>query len=176
MKQVDLPLSVIPHTPVGYRIEVLAGEPDPTQYDDLRTLKQAMNSDLPQGGAGLPLQHWSDERLRATFRLVQGERLWLALARDHEGRTAGYTELRNRDDADNRELLLQGDTIVLSGHRGHGLGRSLKAAAMAQACADAPWMRLAETSNDATNLPMAAVNERLGFRPVCHVETWLREL
>ena len=111
---------------------MLAGEPDPTQYDDLRTLKQAMNSDLPQGGAGLPLQHWSDERLRATFRLVQGERLWLALARDHEGRTAGYTELRNRDDADNRELLLQGDTIVLSGHRGHGLGRSLKAAAMAQ--------------------------------------------
>ena len=68
---------------------MLAGEPDPTQYDDLRTLKQAMNSDLPQGGAGLPLQHWSDERLRATFRLVQGERLWLALARDHEGRTDG---------------------------------------------------------------------------------------
>ncbi|GAA1389301.1 GNAT family protein [Luteococcus peritonei] len=176
VKQVDLPLAACPSTSEGYRIEVLSGEPDPSLFDDLRTLKQAMNSDIPRGEAGLPVQHWSDKRLRAAYRVRSGDRLWLALARDHQGRIAGFTELRNHDDADNRELLLQGDTLVLAEHRGHGLGRSLKIAAMTQACADAPWMVRAETSNDATNLPMARVNEELGFRSVCRVETWIREL
>ncbi len=154
----------------------MAGEPGVELYPDLRIVKQAMNTDMPQGTAGLPNQHWSDERLRASFHVEPGNRQWLVLARDSRDRIAGFTELTNHGDDANRAMLAQGDTVVLREHRGHGLGLALKVAATNRACADAPGMSYAETSNDASNRHMIAVNDQLGYRPVCRVETFVLPL
>ncbi|GIF40483.1 N-acetyltransferase [Actinoplanes xinjiangensis] len=55
-------------------------------------------------------------------------------------------------------------TATVPGHRGRGLARLVKTAALRRAAASG--VRTAYTSNDEENAPMLAVNERLGYRPV----------
>jgi GNAT superfamily N-acetyltransferase len=54
-------------------------------------------------------------------------------------------------------------TGTLRSHRGRGLARLAKIAAI-RACRGAGIARIT-TSNDATNAPMLAINDRLGYRP-----------
>jgi GNAT superfamily N-acetyltransferase len=54
-------------------------------------------------------------------------------------------------------------TGTLRSHRGRGLARLAKIATI-RACGEAGIRRMT-TSNDATNAPMLAVNDRLGYRP-----------
>jgi GNAT superfamily N-acetyltransferase len=54
-------------------------------------------------------------------------------------------------------------TSTLRSHRGRGLARLAKIAAI-HACREAGIERLT-TSNDLTNVPMLAINDRLGYRP-----------
>ncbi|MDH6117492.1 GNAT superfamily N-acetyltransferase [Kitasatospora sp. GAS204A] len=72
------------------------------------------------------------------------------------------------------ELVVPGDgrgdaqhygTGVLPEHRGHGLGRWMKAAAIRQVIEQHPDLEglLADTA--ASNRPMRAINEELGYRP-----------
>jgi RimJ/RimL family protein N-acetyltransferase len=54
-------------------------------------------------------------------------------------------------------------TGTLPSHRGRGLARSVKLASLRWAAAQgltAVW-----TTNDETNAPMLAINDRLGYRP-----------
>lgn len=87
-------------------------------------------------------------------------------------------------DADLSRVVLDGDAVVsfalisadrdgrraehemtgtLRAHRGRGLASLAKVAAL-RACRDAGISRLT-TSNDTTNAPMLAINDRLGYRP-----------
>ncbi|MDP9799264.1 GNAT superfamily N-acetyltransferase [Catenuloplanes nepalensis] len=59
-------------------------------------------------------------------------------------------------------------TATLPGHRGRGLARLAKTAALTRAAATGATM--AYTSNDASNGPMLAINTRLGYRPAA--STW----
>jgi RimJ/RimL family protein N-acetyltransferase len=52
-------------------------------------------------------------------------------------------------------------TATVPEHRGRGLARLAKITALRRAGA-----RFAYTGNDESNLPMLAVNTRLGYRPV----------
>jgi hypothetical protein len=55
---------------------------------------------------------------------------------------------------------------VLAGHRGHGLGITVKAANLIRLRVDEPQVTRVLTWNAETNEHMRAVNERLGFRVV----------
>ncbi|MEV4281340.1 GNAT family N-acetyltransferase [Actinoplanes xinjiangensis] len=55
-------------------------------------------------------------------------------------------------------------TATVPEHRGRGLARLVKTAALRRAAASG--VRTAYTSNDEENAPMLAVNDRLGYRPV----------
>ncbi|GAA4594027.1 GNAT superfamily N-acetyltransferase [Actinoplanes octamycinicus] len=55
-------------------------------------------------------------------------------------------------------------TATAPGHRGRGLARLVKSVALRRAAATG--VTRAFTSNDEANLPMLAVNTRLGYRPV----------
>ncbi|HEX5594771.1 MAG TPA: GNAT family N-acetyltransferase [Micromonosporaceae bacterium] len=55
-------------------------------------------------------------------------------------------------------------TATLPAYRGRGLARLVKLAALHRAAA--AGAAIAYTSNDAANLPMLAVNKRLGYQPV----------
>lgn len=171
VRECPLPLDIVPEVPAGYTFTVLTGEPPVDCYPDLRTLLQGMNSDVPQGETPLPVQEFSDEAIASRYD-CGSDRQWLLIAHDVRGRVAGYTELGNPAEQETRHRLEQGDTIVLREHRGHGLGFAMKVAAMTRAVEDAPWLRVAQTSNDQTNTHMVAINERLGFREVARVENW----
>ncbi|KAB1161561.1 GNAT family N-acetyltransferase [Micromonospora sp. AMSO12t] len=65
-------------------------------------------------------------------------------------------------------------TGTLPAHRGRGLARLVKTAALHRAAAGG--VRTAYTSNDEANAPMLAVNVGLGYRPVGSSWSCLREL
>lgn len=65
-------------------------------------------------------------------------------------------------------------TGTLPTHRGRGLARLVKTAALHRAAAGG--VRVAYTSNDEANAPMLAINVGLGYRPVGSSWSCLREL
>ncbi|MER7893643.1 GNAT family N-acetyltransferase [Micromonospora sp. NPDC094482] len=65
-------------------------------------------------------------------------------------------------------------TGTLPEHRGRGLARLAKQAALHRAAAGG--VRIAYTSNDEANAPMLAINARLGYRPVAAHWSCLAEL
>jgi hypothetical protein len=80
-----------------------------------------------------------------------------------DGRAAGFTELavyRHRP-----AIGGQSDTVVVAAHRGHALGKWLKAANLRAALAAYPELTWITTTNAETNPWMLAINETMGFRP-----------
>lgn len=61
-------------------------------------------------------------------------------------------------------LAHQDDTCVVAAHRGHGLGRWLKAENLRRALAHQPAVAVIETANATTNAHMSAINVEMGFR------------
>ena len=89
----------------------------------------------------------------------------LALAPD--GAAAGVSELmasRLRP-----SVGRQGDTGVVAAHRGHGLGRWLKAENLRRALDHQPGIEVVETYNAESNPHMLAINVDMGFRAPPHL-------
>jgi GNAT superfamily N-acetyltransferase len=61
---------------------------------------------------------------------------------------------------------------VIPSHRGHGLGKWLKAAMLERALHDWPKAQLVRTGNADSNAPMLAINTRLGFKPAWAESIW----
>ena len=89
---------------------------------------------------------------------------WVVVARhDESGVFVGLSELMIdgfRDGA-----VEQGNTGVDPAHRGHGLGRLLKAANALRLLDEKPGAVFIDTFNQDENAPMLAINTEMGFRP-----------
>ena len=86
-----------------------------------------------------------------------------SLALGPGGEAAGMTLIwasRNRPG-----LAYQDDTAVVAAHRGHALGRWLKAANLGQVLAARSQLRTVETYNAESNPWMLEINVDMGFRP-----------
>jgi GNAT superfamily N-acetyltransferase len=93
---------------------------------------------------------------------AQGYDLVRTLALAPDGTAAGMSELmvsRLRP-----SLARQGDTGVIAAHRGHALGRWLKAANLRRALAHEPGIEVVETFSASSNGHMTAINRAMGFR------------
>ncbi len=66
----------------------------------------------------------------------------------------------------------QGDTGVVASHRGHGLGRWLKAENLRRALDHQPAIEVIETYNAESNPHMLAINVEMGYRPYRTYGTW----
>jgi mycothiol synthase len=66
----------------------------------------------------------------------------------------------------------QADTGVVASHRGHGLGRWMKAENLRRALAHQPGIAVIETYNAESNPHMLAINVEMGFRPHRAFSTW----
>ena len=98
-----------------------------------------------------------------------GTSLWYVGARhDASGELAGYTELTHNPRTP--WLAEQGDTAVIAAHRGHGIGRWLKAVNALRLLDERPEVRVIETWNDGSNTWMLAINDAMGFKAVA---TWI---
>jgi mycothiol synthase len=80
---------------------------------------------------------------------------------ESSGEVAGITALLIRPgDPDHARQL---DTAVRKTHRGHGLGRAIKAEMMRRLVADRPGLARVSTQTAANNVYMAAVNHSIGY-------------
>jgi hypothetical protein len=70
----------------------------------------------------------------------------------------------------------QAVTVVDRAHRGHRLGLAVKIANLDALAAHAPAVHLIVTGNAATNAPMIAVNDMLGFEVVADGMFWQKRL
>lgn len=91
------------------------------------------------------------------------------VALDGAGDIVGFTELCVAG-APSRLAYIE-DTAVVPAHRGRGLSRWMKAAALVELRARWPHMAAARTWNAASNAPILKVNRQFGFRPVLRVMT-----
>jgi GNAT superfamily N-acetyltransferase len=127
--------------------------------------------EAPSGEFPPEKEFFDEGRIRADvqLRIDQGPVMLVVVALSPDRVLAGHTQLvfPESDPAD----VYQWATLVLPEHRGHGLGLSLKTNAMQEAADLLEGRRFVHTFNRASNGPMIAVNEAMGFRPV----GWLGE-
>ncbi|MEU1471867.1 GNAT family N-acetyltransferase [Streptomyces sp. NPDC005761] len=149
----------------GYRLESWDGiVPGPLAHT-FAASRRAMD-DMPMDDTDYGTVLWDVDRVRAVARAVtdRGDHLHTVVAVDEaDGSIAGFTELVVPGDG-------QGDgrhygTGVLPEHRGHGLARWMKAAAIAGARERHPDLGglLADTAD--SNTYMRRINDAFGYEP-----------
>lgn len=158
----DADASTADDNPTGYGLASWEGTVPDDLADAFAAAKNAMN-DMPTGDMDYGEQRWDADRVRAMARVLadRGDTL-LTVAALHGEEVAGFTEIVIR--AGEQQRALQYDTVVVPGHRGHGLGLWVKAAMIRRLRADHPGIGTIETDNADDNTHMLAVNESLGFR------------
>ncbi len=128
--------------------------------------RTAMGRDVPTGTLNVEPPVWDGARVRVAEgrHVKQGFTPVVTMARGPGGEYAGYTLILVMADQDGQ--VLQGDTLVLRAHRGHGLGAALKATNLARLVGVFPGSTRVHTWVAGTNTAMLAVNRRFGFRRV----------
>jgi len=176
VRQLDLPGNV-PDAPVaaGYTLRSWRNECPEECLDDYADLRRRLISEAPNGEVGLEEEYWDAERVRAEEADLRRSRrqVQVVVAVDGSGALAGHTQLVFSGDSDN---AYQWDTLVLPEHRGHGLGLTLKSEAMRAAADLLAGRRRIITYNAASNAPMIAVNEALGYRQVAWCGEFIRDV
>ena len=147
----------------GYQVRTWAGPTPAHDRAALAGLMARMSTDAPNGDLSLEPEVWDAARVADhEGRASAQEREWVtAVAVAPDGAWAGYTQLARSRWVPQR--LFQWDTLVLREHRGRRLGLALKVAAAEEAARRWPEARAVSTWNAASNGPMIAVNEALGF-------------
>jgi mycothiol synthase len=156
----------------GYRLEWLDGDVPEQLMTNVIVAYDTMNT-APRGDSAMEDWNTTPEQIREfdKSRRARGQERRLVLAiHEASGDTAGYTELSY--DPKVPHLIWQQGTAVIPSHRGHGLGKWLKAAMLERAMRDWPKARLVRTGNADANAPMLAINSRLGFKPVWAESIW----
>ncbi|HEX4906664.1 MAG TPA: GNAT family N-acetyltransferase [Acidimicrobiales bacterium] len=151
--------------PPGYSLVTFDDRCPDDLLDDVVALKNVMN-DAPKSDALDDFVHTAAQRRHAEAEhAAKGAREWFVAARhDETGELAGYTEIMVMPYKPWH--VEQGDTAVAPAHRGHGIGRWLKAVNALRVLDEWPSARWIETWNDGSNRWMLAINTEMGFRPV----------
>lgn len=183
MSRLDLPVDVSQRlteafetTGPDYAIRTYTGRTPEDLLDDIAVLRQSMGTDAPS--AGLETETlWTAERVRADDDAFEASpRMLLTTVVHHlpTGEVAGYTEIDIPPETD--RPVAQGDTIVVSSHRGHRLGMLLKVVNMARLQEVSPGHPSITSSNAEENRHMLAVNEAVGFIPWATMGAWKKTL
>ena len=148
----------------GYRVVSWAG-PCPDELLDAYVVAFSAMADAPVDEMDwIPLRG-TPERARRHERWIDevGQTIYSSLALDADGAAAGMTALCVHPARP--WFGMQEDTAVVREHRGHALGRWLKAANLAQVVDAVPDLGVVQTYNAETNPWMLAINVDMGFRP-----------
>lgn len=120
--------------------------------------------DAPVGDIVYQLPRWTVQRVRQGEHDTQVdgiEQRVVVAVHEPDGEVAGFTEVELRPNRKDRAV--QGETAVLARHRGHGLGRYLKAQMAAWLRSDRPELRRVLTNTAASNTHMIRVNHQIGY-------------
>ncbi|MFD8478183.1 GNAT family N-acetyltransferase [Kitasatospora sp. NPDC059673] len=150
--------------PARYRLAHWNGATPEQFIDSYAVARQAIH-DAPLGDTSYRETVWTPELIRANDRelLDAGveQRVVIAID-DAEDRVAGVHVIHNYPHR--REFGYIHDTSVLVGHRGHGLGRTVKAAMMRWLADERPDVERIFTTTATTNTFMIDINHSLGYR------------
>lgn len=148
-----------------YALELWDGPVPEERLEAFATLTGVMNT-APRGDLELEDTKVTPKMIREgeACAFANGSRRLITCARYvPTGELAGYTELYwNPKRA---TIVGQGATGVLVAHRNHGIGRWLKAANILAMLRENPQARFVRTGNADSNVPMLAINRRMGFAP-----------
>jgi mycothiol synthase len=95
---------------------------------------------------------------------------WLLALEKSTGLVVGQTDVRW--DPRRPTTVTQGTTVVREDHRGHALGKWLKATMLKRVLQERAEAVDIKTSNADSNAPMLGINDKLGFRPYVGTTTW----
>lgn len=100
---------------------------------------------------------------------------WRIFATDNiSGKLVGFTDVSWNPSLP--ETISQGNTGVLPEHRGHALGKWMKAAMLERILHDLPQVLEVETNNAESNAAMLGINDQLGFKAEMAQTTWLADV
>ncbi|MEV7525831.1 GNAT family N-acetyltransferase [Streptomyces sp. NPDC091371] len=162
----DLPVGTPapgPAAPAGYELLTWHGLV-PDGWAPAAAAAHGAMEDAPSGDMDEQTQSWTAQRLHAAQQLIldRGGEMVTVAAVTAAGEVAAYTEVALADPSGPRAL--QYDTVVVPGHRGHGLGRVVKLRMEAELAGRYPALRQIATTVADENAPMRAVNEAVGYR------------
>lgn len=152
-------------------VAVDGGYPDEL-IEQIADLYDVMNT-APRDDLDMEDMHFTPEHLRQFEKsmLAQGTQGWTLLARhDPTGELVGFTEVFWNPKRP--ETVGQGNTGVRPEHRGHGLGKWLKAAMLQRILAERPDAVDVRTGNADSNDAMLSINDQLGFQRFEAVAGW----
>lgn len=149
----------------GYRLDSWVGPAPGELENDYARLRALLNQEAPSGVVELQNEYWDPSRLHQELEQNRhmGREMVTVVAISPENLLVGHTQLVIPTGTPD---VLQWDTLVLPEHRGHGLGLALKAEALHVAKPLIAGRSRVVTWNDASNSPMIAVNEALGYRQI----------
>lgn len=156
----------------GYRLEFVAGRTPPELLHRVAGVLNVMNT-APRENLDISDMVMTAELLQESeeARLAVGEQPWAYYAvEESTGRFVGLTTITLRPG--NPDRVRVGDTAVDPEHRGHALGKWLKAAITERILAELPGVRWVITWNAGSNDAMLGINNALGFRTVAVYTTW----
>jgi GNAT superfamily N-acetyltransferase len=151
----------------GYRIVQWVGATPPRWRDDVAALSARMSTDAPFGELTVEAAEWDGERLRAREEAAaaSGARQVVTAAEGPDGHLAAFTVLYTC--VAQPGYADQGDTLVAPAHRGRRLGLRIKVANLELLLRERPEVCAVDTYNAAENRFMVAINDALGFVPLC---------
>ncbi|KAA2256342.1 GNAT family N-acetyltransferase [Solihabitans fulvus] len=149
--------------PTGYRLERWIGAAPDALVASYVQAREAIH-DSPLGQSSMSNPQWTVDRMRAAEaerRRLDVESRTVVAVHEATGTVAGLTELEVQPHQPT--WAFQRDTAVLAAHRGHGLGRWIKAHMARWLLADRPDLERFWTTTGAVNTHMIRVNHQLGF-------------
>ncbi|HEX4902063.1 MAG TPA: GNAT family N-acetyltransferase [Acidimicrobiales bacterium] len=159
----------------GYRLVQWIGRV-PDEHLDLMVAVQRAMEDMPTDELDWSIPTMGEDDVRSFDEAAEARGLVpiATAAVSPTGEPAAFSVLfasRHRP-----VLGWQGDTGVLAEHRGHGLGRWLKAENLEHALGTEPRIEVVETYNAESNPWMLEINVAMGFRPHVGYEAWQAEV
>ncbi|MEV0237684.1 GNAT family N-acetyltransferase [Nonomuraea sp. NPDC050786] len=149
--------------PPGHRLERWTGAAPDTLVESYARARGAIH-DAPTGDSSYRHPQWSVPRVRQAehdARRRGVEHRVVVVVHEASNAVVGLTELEIFPGMP--DTAVQQDTAVVPGHRGRGLGRTVKAAMMRWLLAERPEIGVVVTNVDASNDYMTYVNHQLGY-------------
>lgn len=156
----------------GYSLEWLDGIFPDDRLEELLDVMHVMN-DAPRDGVQREDMRITPEQYREMSKQVEavGVEIWSLFARhDASGRLVGLTDVSWL--AADADTIHQGNTGVRPEHRGHALGKWLKATMLQRIFEQRPQAKDIRTGNADSNDAMLKINRELGFKPYRASTTW----